>query len=579
MIELKYSEILNLNKDLKKKDQNEAYKILLLANIEAHQSKEIIECSLRLEGINANVDVGDYDNIVQESEKRTGAHAVIIFWELFNLIDGLQFKIELFNKTEIDKIEERIKNEIDFTIKNLKECPLLIINKFSSLLFSSFSIENNHLEKLATRLNKYLDKIEKKNLNIVGIDNVISFLGVKKSYDLRYLYSSKAPYTIEFFKNYCQLIKPLFMAINGKSKKAIIFDCDNTLWKGVLGEEGFNNIEMSSETKDGAIFKEVQSIALSLVSKGILIGLCSKNNANDVDEVLSNHKDMVLRNNHITIKKVNWSDKVSNLIEISKELNIGLDSIVFIDDSDFEINFIKEQLPQVTVLKVPDKLHNYPAMLRENLNFFYRLSNTSEDKSKTKMYKEQRHREDQKSKFSSLNDFLVSLKLKIKIFKNEKSLIPRMSQMTQKTNQFNLTTKRYSETEIENFIKSKNSDVYTFSVDDKFGSSGVTGLCILSNKKDQKIQIDSFLMSCRIIGRNIEYVFIDYIIEQLKIDGFTSLTSKFISTIKNKQVLNFFENCNFDLIDQNDSCKNYFLSLSKYKISEINYIEVVNNEN
>ena len=579
MIGLKYSEILNLNKDLKKKDQNEAYKILLLANIEAHQSKEIIECSLRLEGINANVDVGDYDNIVQESEKRTGAHAVIIFWELFNLIDGLQFKIELLNKTEIDKIEERIKNEIDFTIKNLKECPLLIINKFSSLLFSSFSIENNHLEKLATRLNKYLDKIEKKNLNIVGIDNVISFLGVKKSYDLRFLYSSKAPYTIEFFKNYCQLIKPLFMAINGKSKKALIFDCDNTLWKGVLGEEGFNNIEMSSETKDGAIFKEVQSIALSLVSKGILIGLCSKNNANDVDEVLSNHKDMVLRNNHITIKKVNWSDKVSNLIEISKELNIGLDSIVFIDDSDFEINFIKEQLPQVTVLKVPDKLHNYPAMLRENLNFFYRLSNTSEDKSKTKMYKEQRHREDQKSKFSSLNDFLVSLKLKIKIFKNEKSLIPRMSQMTQKTNQFNLTTKRYSETEIENFIKSKNSDVYTFSVDDKFGSSGVTGLCILSNKKDQKIQIDSFLMSCRIIGRNIEYVFIDYIIEQLKIDGFTSLTSKFISTIKNKQVLNFFENCNFDLIDQNDSCKNYFLSLSKYKISEISYIEVVDNEN
>ena len=579
MIELKYSEILNLNKDLKKKDQNEAYKILLLANIEAHQSKEIIECSLRLEGINANVDVGDYDNIVQESEKRTGAHAVIIFWELFNLIDGLQFKIELLNKTEIDKIEERIKNEIDFTIKNLKECPLLIINKFSSLLFSSFSIENNHLEKLATRLNKYLDKIEKKNLNIVGIDNVISFLGVKKSYDLRFLYSSKAPYTIEFFKNYCQLIKPLFMAINGKSKKAIIFDCDNTLWKGVLGEEGFNNIEMSSETKDGAIFKEVQSIALSLVSKGILIGLCSKNNANDVDEVLSNHKHMVLRNNHIAIKKVNWSDKVSNLIEISKELNIGLDSIVFIDDSDFEINFIKEQLPQVTVLKVPDKLHNYPAMLRENLNFFYRLSNTAEDKSKTKMYKEQRHREDQKSKFSSLNDYLVSLKLKIKIFKNEKSLIPRMSQMTQKTNQFNLTTKRYSETEIENFIKSKNSDVYTFSVDDKFGSSGVTGLCILSNKKDQKIQIDSFLMSCRIIGRNIEYVFIDYIIEQLKIDGFTSLTSKFISTIKNKQVLNFFENCNFDLIDQNDNCKNYFLSLSKYKISEINYIEVVNNEN
>ena len=154
-----------------------------------------------------------------------------------------------------------------------------------------------------------------------------------------------------------------------------------------------------------------------------------------------------------------------------------------------------------------------------------------------------------------------------------------MSQMTQKTNQFNLTTIRYSETEIENLIKSKNSDVYTFLVDDKFGSSGVTGLCILSNKNDQKIEINSFLMSCRIIGRNIEYVFIDYIIKQLKIDGITSLTSKFIPTIKNKQVLNFFEKCSFELINQNNSCKNYFLSLNKYKISKIDYVKIVDNEN
>ena len=336
------------------------------------------------------------------------------------------------------------------------------------------------------------------------------------------------------------------MSINGKIKKVLIFDCDNTLWRGVIGEDGFNDIEMSSETKNGIIFQEIQSIAISLSNKGVIIGLCSKNNSDDVDEVLSSHRDMILKDTHITIKKVNWSDKVSNLKEISKELNIGLDSFVFIDDSAFETNLIREQLPEVTVLEVPDKLHNYPIMLRNNLDLFYNSSNTFEDVNKVEMYKQQKHREDKKLEFSSLDDYLSSLRLKITVYKNDKSLIPRMAQMSQKTNQFNLTTIRYTETEIQKMVFSSDTDVYAFSVNDKYGSSGVTGLCIL-NISNQTVEINSFLISCRIIGRNIEYMLMDYIIQQMKDQGVKSLVAKFIRTMKNIQVSSFFDDCSFEL--------------------------------
>ena len=577
MINLKYSEILKLNNELEKGNQLDLYNILLLSNIEVHQSKEVIEYSLRTEGINANVELGDYDNIVQESKRQRNIHATIIFWDLTNLIDGLYFKIDLFNDNEIVGIESKVKAEIDFTLKNLEDCPLIIINKFSSILFSSFNIGNSRLDELAFRLNDYLESLSQKNLSLINFDNVIAYLGIDKSYDLRYFYSSKAPFTVAFFKNYAQFIKPLFMSINGKSKKVLIFDCDNTLWKGVLGEDGFNNIEMSSETKNGIIFQEVQSIALSLSKKGVIIGLCSKNNPDDVDEVLSSHRDMILKDTHITIKKVNWSDKVSNLKEISKELNIGLDSFVFIDDSEFETNLIKEQLPEVTVLEVPNKLHNYPIMLRSNLELFYNSSHTFEDVNKVEMYKQQKHREDKKLEFSSLDDYLSSLRLKITVYKNDKSLIPRIAQMSQKTNQFNLTTIRYTETDIQKMVFSSDTDVYAFAVNDKYGSSGVTGLCIL-NIGNQAVEINSLLISCRIIGRNIEYVLMDYIIQQMKNHGVKSLTAKFIRTMKNIQVSSFFDDCSFELISQNDSSKDYFLSISKYVQSKIDYIELINNE-
>ena len=577
MRNLKYSEILKLNKELGNNLKSKSYNITVLSNITVHQIKEILEYPLRTEVINANVEIGDYDNVVQDSQKYKNSNAVIIFWELCNIIDGLQYKIELINNDQLDEILEKTKAEIDLVLKNLEKTSLVLINKFTSLSFSSLNIRKNNLEELAGQLNQYLGNRIPANVRLVELEKVIANIGLDNSLDLRYYYSSKALYTVDFFKAYGEYVKPYVMSANGKSKKALIFDCDNTLWKGILGEDGFDNIEMSSRTKDGAIFAEIQSMALALNKQGILIGLCSKNNPRDVDEVIESHMDMQLRDDHITINKSNWSDKVSNLKAIAKELNLGLDSLVFVDDSSFEVNLIREKLPEVVVLQVPERLYEYPKMLRENIGLFYNLSFTAEDRKKIDMYKQQVKRETIKKEFTNIEGYLASLKLKMTIHVDDESIIPRMSQLSQKTNQFNLTTKRYTEGDIKSFIESNDSVVFALSVSDKFGNSGVTGLCIINfDTINKTADIDTFLISCRIISRNIEYAFFDYIIDMIKKKKANVVISKYIKTQKNDQVKEFYDRCSFVLTESCDSVKNYTLDINNYKPSQLKYIEVVN---
>ena len=575
---MNYLEILNENKKLKEKVTKERkFKIIVLSNIVVNRLGDYLEYYIREQGINCVVNFGEYDNIVQNSTTIKENNLVIVFWELSNLVDGLQYKIELFDDNQLNNILNQIKSEIDLIYKNLKNTSLVLFNKFTSIHFSNSYPRENNFTKLADQLNQYLEDKIQANVKLIDLEKVIANVGVEKSLDFRYYYSSKALYTNIFLETYVKYIKTYIISVNGKAKKALIFDCDNTLWKGILGEDGFDKIEMSPNTKDGSIFSEVQSIALSLNKQGILIGLCSKNNPKDVDEVIKSHPYMKIRDEHITINKSNWLDKVTNLRKIAKELNIGLDSFVFVDDSSFEVNLVKEQLPEITVLQVPDRLYNYPKMLRENLGLFYNLSSTTEDQKKVEMYKQQVKRETVKNEFTDIEDYLASLELKITIFEDDESLIPRMSQMSQKTNQFNLTTKRYTEEDIRNFVTAGDFKLFAISVSDKFGASGVTGLCIIKiDKKNKTVYIDTFLMSCRIIGRNIEYSFMDYLVSFLTHNKIASISAKYIKTMKNDQVKEFYEKCSFSLITNSINEKNYILSLNKYEPKNYKYIKVEN---
>ena len=570
---MKYTDILSLNKKLGHSlEHKEVYEVFVLSNITVNQIKEVGEYTLRSNGINAHFSFGDYDNIVQDSGKLLGANAVIIFWELANVIDGLQYRIDLMSESDIDSLIKKLELEIRLTLTNLDKHSLVLFNKFSAVTFDTDSINKSKLSIIADKLNVYLDQFKLPSLFTISINNVFSKKGVENLLELRYFYSNKALYNIEFFRCYMDYIYPFFNWVSGKSKKVIVLDCDNTLWNGVLGEEGLNGIQMSPATPKGAIFREVQSIIKGLYDRGTLICICSKNNFEDTHEVFEKHPDSIIRSEHISINMSNWKDKASNLITIAEDLNIGLESFLFVDDSSFEVNLIKETLSEVTVIQVPSKLENYPSLLKKNLGLFYNPSITVEDMKKSEMYKQQSLREGHQHLYKNNEDYLKSLGLKILPEVGNMGRLARLAQLTQKTNQFNLTTKRYSEQDLLNFLKNTKYLVANFSVTDKFGEYGVTGMAIV--KLDSKVAfIDTFLISCRVIGRNIEFKFFQFLLKKLSKKGITKIKAKFIPTRKNSQVSKFYEILGFDLLSNSvESVKEYELYLPSYKIKILDYI-------
>jgi FkbH-like protein len=272
---------------------------------------------------------------------------------------------------------------------------------------------------------------------------------------------------------------------------------------------------------------------------------------------------------------VNWKDKVSNLKAIARDLNIGVDSLVFVDDSDFEINYVKQYLPEITVLRVPSDIFEYPMMLRKTIALFYNISEAKEDLKRIRMYAEQASREEFRGNFSNLEDFLKSLGLHIYIYCDDESVIPRMAQMMQKTNQFNLTTKRYTEADMRNFVRSDDYRVFAIEVKDNFGSYGITGLVIIKLRLEEvTAELDTLLLSCRVIGRNIEHAFFDFIIERLKELGIMTLHGKYFKTPKNGQVQDLCESYGMTLVSYTDKEKCYRIDLVGYRPKHLDYIEV-----
>lgn len=573
---MKLTEIIRRNRELGAALTGEKYTVAILSNITVNQLKEVLELTLREQGINATVEIGDYDSIVQDSERFSTANAVIVFWELCNLIDGLTDKIYTISQSQLLSLQERVQSEIELVLKNLASTSLVLINEFSSLLFETNVLKNGPLKNLCNSLNTTLKGQTAGNAILVDTVYVIAKTGIKAAKDLRMFHSSKALYTLDFFKNYADAIKPAIKAATGHFKKVIALDCDNTLWGGILGEDGEENIQMNDNTLNGKAYKEVQTILRSLQSEGVLLALCSKNNLAEVDKVLSHHPDMILKEEHIIAKRINWQDKASNLRELSASLNLGLDSFIFIDDSSFEIGLIQKELPQVLCVQVPANLSEYSSVIRELRKDFFSLSTTAEDYRKTEQYQVEQQRKSHSEQFNSTEEYLASLELGVSIQWNEKIPVPRASQMTQKTNQFNLTTRRYTEIDISKMLADSDFAIAVLSVTDRYGDYGISGMAIVkADHKNASATIDSFLISCRVIGRNVEYAFFDSIVEKLLKDGVKTMRAEYLPTAKNKQVEKFYDSLGMRMLIETELYKEYSMTLEEYKSKKIAYISVL----
>ena len=576
MKNLKYTEILKLNKALEGNIQSKPYEIGILSNVTVNSLKEILEYLCRINRIEPKIEFGNFDNIAQDSANLKDKDLNIVIYDVLNIVDQVSEFFEDLEDEKYNSLINKLFTEIDIIFENFRNTASVIFSSFSSLYYNYNNTKFSKIEIFVKELNTYVEQKKTSNVSIINIDKIFALVGFNQSIDYRFYHSSKAPYTFEFLKNYVSAVEPIILRNSGKLKKAIIFDCDNTLWKGVIGEDGMDGIDMSPTSKLGKFYHLVQRIAVFLSKRGVIIGLCSKNNENDVLEVFRNHRDIILKEEHIVIKKVNWDDKASNIREIASDLNIGLDSMIFVDDSNFEINLINEKVPEILTIQVPITLSDYPDILLRNVYTYFNLVLNSDDARKTEMYKQQFEREKNKITFSSIEDYLASLEIELTVVKNDKSYIPRIAQLTQKTNQFNLTTHRYTESQLEYFTSDNKHFVYAMFVKDKFGDNGLTGVCIVKEDENnsKNVILDSFLMSCRIIGRNIEFVFIGYIIKELANKGYKTLGSDYIQSSKNALVENFYDKVGFNYNGNINGTKKYAIKMQNFEIKKIDYIKI-----
>jgi FkbH-like protein len=324
-------------------------------------------------------------------------------------------------------------------------------------------------------------------------------------------------------------------------KKCLLVDLDNTLWGGVIGEDGVKGIQLS-ESGEGARYRDLQLRIRELGEMGAILGIVSKNNEADAFEAFEKHEHMVLRKRDFVATKINWSPKAENIAELAQDLDIGMDSIVFIDDNPVEREAIRTSLPEVTVPEFPADTSELASFFEQVYkDCFFTLESTEEDRKRKESYSANARRAAERTTTPSIEEFLAALDTKIFFTRACDQDLPRAAQLTQKTNQFNLTTRRYTEQELRVLQTTPSADVFIASVADKYGDNGKVFVSIVRREALDTAELDTFLMSCRVVGRFIEDQILDQLVKELRADGLSKLRVLFIPTRKNALARAFVE--------------------------------------
>lgn len=400
---------------------------------------------------------------------------------------------------------------------------------------------------LKTDFSRFLRESMQASL-FIDLDEVLLELGRKDFFDARFWYAARFPFTAMAARELARRVIGLGVVLKLPKAKVIVLDADNTLWGGVIGEEGINGIALGPDYPGNA-YVDFQRRILDYQQRGFILALCSKNNPADLDQVLAEHPHQLLRDEHFAARRVNWVSKPDNLISLAEELNLGLDSFVFVDDSDYECAAVRHKLPQVEVVQTPTRPVDVPTCL-EPVARLEVLSLTVEDLAKTQMYAQERQRRELQQDLShdggDLDDYLASLNMRMRVGFNDAAHLKRLTQLTQKTNQFNLTTQRYNEQQMQACILADDWWVAHFSLTDVFGDSGIVGLALFHLPTPEQAELNTFLMSCRVIGRNAESAFLHTLMRELTGRGVTCVVADYLPTPKNGLVANFLPEQGFE---------------------------------
>lgn len=362
-----------------------------------------------------------------------------------------------------------------------------------------------------------------------------------------------------------------FRALQGRSRKCVVVDLDNTLWGGILGEDGPDKLQMG-DTPHGRPYRRLQEALKILTRRGVLLAVCSKNNADEARAVLRSHPDMVLREADFAALQINWQDKATNLRAIASELNIGLQHLVFLDDNPTERQWVREALPEVLVPDLPPDAALFVDVLTDcELDT---LALTEEDLKRTRMYVEERERKKLQAAAPSYEGFLKELQLVVRIERLQPALLDRAVQLCQRTNQFNLTTRRHTAADLQRFANDPNAVVLLMNVCDRFGEYGWTGLAI-AQRHHTRAEIDSFLVSCRVIGKQVEFALFAALCDWARRLGCVEIFGQYLPTAKNTPCAQFYPQCGMQPVD--GPPQSYGRALAELPAPPIDHIQLTIN--
>ena len=559
------ADYLNLYKCLmeeikKRKLQNtKKIKVALLSSFTIQGIMETLFVKCCEIGIIPEFYIADYNQYAQEIlDSNSGLYKfkpdlVIIFVDTRAFLGDQYFlPYQISDEQRKSQIDEKTK-EMLLLVQKIKDksSAKILLHNFEVPLHSPLGILENKqkfgfAESIETLNASLIDSFkDDSQVFVFDYDSFCSGIGKQNIMDYRMYYLADMKIDVKYIPHLCNeylaYIKPLVSV----TRKCIVLDLDNTLWGGIVGEDGLGGIKLGP-TPEGRPFLEFQKYLLSLFNRGVVLAVNSKNNADDALEVFRKHPYMVLKEEHFAAMQINWNDKISNMKAIAKEINIGMDSLIFIDDDKLSREMVSKALPDVLVVDLPNDPSLYLIKLME-INDFNTFQLTEEDRNKGRMYAEQRKRAELQETATDITEYLKNLEMVVTIEKANSFNIPRISQLTQKTNQFNMTTRRYLEEDIKKFSASSNFMVLSVNVKDKFGDNGITGAAIVE-KGVANWRIDSFLLSCRIIGRRVEETLLSYILKEAKKEKAKLLIGEFIPTKKNIPAKDFYKNNDFKLV-------------------------------
>lgn len=569
-----YSKLLNIGRKWEKiEDGNYNIKIAFLGSTSIQLITSVTRALLTKYNLYANIYEGQYNGILMDTLDynsylyKFDPDYIIILPDYSDIDDLKPFILESVEDSR-KNIEMVIKKYINMWNKihnKLPKCHIMFSNFVEPFYNSLGNLSCNYnfsQSSFLKQVNLELTNNKPAYVTLLDMEGLASYIGKKDWFDESSYFLNKSGFNLSYIGYVCDLIARQFEAFTGKVKKCLILDLDNTLWGGVVGDVGYNKINIDPNDPEGEAYLAFQKYIYSLKERGVILAVCSKNEEENAKEPFLKNDKMILKLNDFSDFIANWDDKATNIKRIARNLNLGLDSFVFVDDNPTERELIRNYLPEVKVIDLPEDVSLYVRSL-DQAHCFEWNQITKEDIDRSKTYEDNKKRIALLDDCIDYEDYLKRLEMKCSFKQLTEENLPRFVQLVNKTNQFNLRTVRYNETEIIDMINNPKYKMYTVSLKDKFSDYGIIA-CIVLKIENKECFIENWVMSCRVFKKTVENYTIKKIIQKSLECNCNTVTGEYIETEKNKLIKDLYIQLGFKVDDNKEENRFILDNIEKY---------------